>query len=323
MSTNPTEQDELVRGIAMNGGARVVAARTTSLAEELRAIHDPSPAVTAALGRVATGALLLASFLEKVSAKEPVLTIEVEGNGPAGKLMATASPSGWVRGLVKNPAADMPPRPDGKLDVGGVVGHHGTFSVARDLGFGQPYRGVVPLVSGEIGIDLAHYLRDSEQKPTAVALGVFVANTAEVRHAGGLIVQLLPGVSEDDARDLEQRMIALGDITRQMRAGAGPTEWLGTLFPGGYELTDRMDVRFRCGCSMDRVERALKLVGPDEIAALLHLAESRPATVTCEFCRTVYTLDRGELARLLLEAREEQRARRGGAAAADGGDDLN
>jgi molecular chaperone Hsp33 len=294
-------QDELIRVVAEEGGARAIVARTTRAVEELRSIHDTSPTVTAALGRVATGALLMAASLEKVTRREPVLTVEIEGDGPAGKILATASPAGWVRGMARNPAADRPVRGDGKLDVSGVVGTRGTLSVARDLGYGQPYRGVVPLVSGEIAIDLATYLRESEQTPSAVALGVMVVPEGRVSHAGGLLVQLMPGMPEDSAVGLEERLRSLGEVSAQLRSGNGPLEWLGRIFPGGYEISERRPVAFRCGCSLDRVERALKLLGAGEIRQLLEGAAAKPAEVVCEFCRTRYHLPRAELARLLLE----------------------
>lgn len=297
-------KDELIRVVADGGGARAIVARTTDAVEALRAIHDTSPAMTAALGRVATGALLMAASLEKVTRREPVLTVEIEGNGPAGRILATASPAGWLRGLARNPAADRPVRGDGKLDVSGVVGTKGTLSVARDLGYGQPYRGVVPLVSGEIAIDLATYLRESEQLASAVALGVMVVPEGRVSHAGGLLVQLLPGTPEDRAAELEDRLRDLGEVSSQLRSGNGPLEWLGRMFPGGYEIAERRPVEFRCGCSLDRVERALKLLGAGEIRQLLVEAAQRPAEVICEFCRTRYHLPQAELARLLLELGE-------------------
>ena len=298
--------DELLRALALEGRARVMAARTTAATEAMREIHDPTPTVIAAMGRVATGALLLASSLEKVTHREPVLTIEVEGDGPAGRVWATASPAGWVRALVKNPYSDLPPRPDGKLDVGGVVGREGFLGVARDLGYGEPYRGIVPLVSGEIGEDLARYLCESEQTPAAVGLGVFVGADRRVAFAGGYIVQLLPGVSDGEAAELHANLRAMGSVTDQLRAGEGPEAWLERLFPGRHEVVDRRPVEFRCGCSVDRVERALKLLGERELLGFFDHAVARPAEVTCEFCRKKYEVTRDEVGRLLLELKSDR-----------------
>ncbi len=296
--------DTLLRGTALGGRARFAAAETTAAVEKLREIHDLSPTVCAALGRTATGALLLAAMLEKLSAREPVVTVEVEGDGPAGRIVATASPGGWVRGFVRHPRAAAAPRPDGKLDVAAVVGRRGTLTVTRDPGVGEPWRGVVPLRSGEIARDLARYLHDSEQLPSAVGLGVFVVPEGRVAHAGGWLVQLLPGVSDDEAEALADRVRRLGPVTAQLRAGRGPEAWLGDLFAGGFEVLGRTPVRFECGCSRERVEKALRLLGPAEIRSLLDEArgKSEPAELRCEFCRATYPVSPADLERLLREA---------------------
>ena len=299
------QDDTMIRALALGGRARVVAAATTATVERLREIHGTSPTVTAALGRVATGALLLAAALEKVTAREPVLTVEIDGGGPAGRLLATASPSGWVRATVAHPRATAPARDDGKLDVAAVVGTAGRLVVTRDPGIGEPYRGVVPLVSGEIAKDLATYLSESEQTPAAVALGVHVLPEARVSHAGGYLVELLPGVSDAEAEALAARVESLGAVTPRMREGEGPEAWIGTLFPDGYEILDTVPVRFQCGCSRDRVERALKLLGAAEVRELLESSRTEPVTLTCEFCRTPYTVPREDLVRLLAEIEEE------------------
>lgn len=298
-------EDTIVRALGLGGRARAVAAETTATVERLRAIHDPSPTVTAALGRIATGALLLAASLEKPTGHEPVITLEVEGDGPAGRFIATASPAGWVRATVDHPEAQAEPRPDGKLDVAAVVGDSGTLIVTRDPGIGEPYRGVVNLVSGEIAKDLARYLDESEQTPAAVLLGVFVVPTPSVQHAGGLMVQLLPGVSDAEARELARRVAGLETVTTQLRAGRGPKDWLWALFPEDLELLDTTPAFFRCGCSRERVERALKLLGEAEIRSLLDQSLVEPVELVCGFCRTAYTVPRDDLARLLLEVEQE------------------
>lgn len=302
-------EDTIVRALGLGGRARAVAAETTGTVERLRAIHDPSPTVTAALGRIATGALLLAASLEKTTRREPVVTVEVEGDGPAGRFIATASPSGWVRATVDNPRVQADSRPDGKLNVAAVVGSTGRLIVTRDPGIGEPYRGVVDLVSGEIAKDLAHYLDESEQTPAAVLLGVFVVPEGEVRHAGGLLVQLLPGVSGAEAGELTRRVEELGTVTAQLRAGNGPEAWLHALFPDGLEILDSAPAYFHCGCSADRVERAIKLLGEAEIRSMLDRSLSEPVELVCGFCRTAYPVPRDDLARLLLEV-EQESARR-------------
>lgn len=291
--------DHLVRGLGLDGRVRAVAASTTAVAQELRRIHEPTRTVTTALGRLATGALLLAASLEKVTRREPVLTLEMDGGGPAGRIFATASPAGWVRAFVTNPGATVAPTEDGRLDVGGLIGRDGHLSVTRDLGSGRPYRGVVPLFTGEVAQDLAWYLTESEQSPAAVVLSVSVERHGEVSAASGLLLQLLPGVSEDEAGELTGRVRGLGSLAE---AGGGPMAWLESLFPGGFEDVETAAVQFRCGCSKDRVLSALKLIGAREVGELLRGAErGTPAVLTCEFCRTPYEVSTDELRAVLDE----------------------
>jgi len=292
-------RDHLVRGLGLDGRVRAVAAETTAVARELRRIHQPSRTVTTALGRLATGALLLAASLEKVTRREPMLTLEMDGGGPAGRIFATASPAGWVRAFVSNPEAITAPTEDGRLDVGSVIGREGHLSVTRDLGAGRPYRGVVPLFTGEVAKDLAWYLTESEQSPAAVVLSVSVEPDGGVSSASGLLLQLLPGVSEDEARRLTGRVQELGSLAE---AGGGPREWLDRLFPAGFDDLERRPVEFRCGCSKERVLTALKLIGAREVGQLLRDAEDgTPTEMTCEFCRTCYEVAIDELRTVLDE----------------------
>ena len=304
--------DEMIRGLALGGRARVVAADTHRTVEELWRIHAPSPPMTAALGRAATGALLLAATLEKRTHRDPTLTLEIDGNGPGGRILATASPAGWVRAIAAHPQADAPSRPDGKLDVGAVVGNVGALAVTRDLGAGQPYRGVVDLVSGEIGEDLARYLLESEQTPSAVGVGVRLNGDATVGQAGGYVIQLLPGVPEEEAAALSDRVRELGMVTDRLREGIGPEAWMARLFPEGFTLLARQAVEFRCGCSAERVERALTLLGEREVARLVDEKPEDPSIeLTCGFCHKQYVVPRGDLVRLLAEIRAEIRAKSG------------
>ena len=297
--------DHVIRAIGLGGRARAVGAETTNSVEELRRLHDPSPEVTAAVGRLATGALLLASTLEKITAREPLLTVEVDGAGPVGRLVATASPAGWVRAMAANPLATADRRDDGKLDVSGVVGVAGQLIVTRDSGIGEPYRGVVELVSGELAKDLAYYLSESEQSPAAVVLGVKCVREGRVASAGGLLVQLLPGVSDKEALALTDRIRALGAVSSRLSAGQGPREWLAKIFPEGCTIFGEVPARFFCGCSMERVERALKLLGPEEIRAVLEDRRDGSSDVICGFCRMAYTLQPARLRSLIAEVESE------------------
>jgi len=301
----PAANDHVIRAIGLGGRARAVVAETTNAVEELRRLHDPSPEVTAAVGRLATGALLLASTLEKITAREPLLTVEVDGAGPVGRLVATASPAGWVRAMAANPLATADRRDDGKLDVSGVVGVAGQLIVTRDSGIGEPYRGVVELVSGELAKDLAYYLSESEQSPAAVVLGVKCVREGRVASAGGLLVQLLPGVSDKEALALTDRIRALGAVSSRLSAGQGPREWLAKIFPEGCAIVGEVPARFFCGCSMERVERALKLLGLEEIRAVLEDRRDGSSDVICGFCRMAYTLQPARLRALITEVETE------------------
>lgn len=291
--------------MGLGGRARAVVAVTTDAVEELRRLHDPSPEVTAAIGRLATGALLLASTLEKLTGREPLLTVEVDGGGPAGRLVATASPAGWVRAMVANPLATSDRREDGKLNVSGVVGADGQLVVTRDPGIGEPYRGVVNLVSGELAKDLAYYLSESEQSPAAVVLGVKCVREGRVASAGGLLVQLLPGVSDEEALALTDCIRSLGAVSSRLTEGQGPREWLAQIFPDGCSILGEVPARFFCGCSMERVERALKLLGSDEIRAVLDGGDGDGSDVVCGFCKMAYTLHPARLRALITEVESE------------------
>jgi len=297
--------DHLVRGFALGGRVRAMAAVTTATVDRLRQVHDASPTMAAVLGRAATGCLLVAATLEKVTGREPMVTLEVEGDGPAGRVVATASPRGWVRALAQEPTAEVPRRDDGAFDVAAAVGRSGHLTVTRDPGIGQPYRGVVTLRSGGISEDLAQYLVDSEQTPSAVVVGISVG-PAGVLQAGGLVVQLLPGVADEEADALKARIRELGSIPDQLDLGRGPDEWLAALFGADFARLDRTPVEFRCGCSTERVETALKLLGEAEIESLAEEATAEPALLTCAFCRTAYPVPRERLEELLAEVRAER-----------------
>lgn len=301
----PAANDHVIRAVGLGGRARAVVAETTQAVEELRRLHDSSPEVTAAVGRLATGALLLASTLEKTTTRDPLLTVEVDGGGPVGRLVATASPAGWVRAMASNPLATADRRDDGKLDVSGIVGVDGQLTVTRDPGVGEPYRGVVELVSGELAKDFAYYLSESEQSPAAVVLGVKCVREGRVASAGGLLVQLLPGVSDKEALSLTDRIRALGAVSSRLSAGQGPREWLAKIFPEGCTISGEVPARFFCGCSMERVERALKLLGLKEIRAVLEDRRDGSSDVICGFCRMAYTLQPSRLRALITEVESE------------------
>lgn len=289
----------LVRATALGGAARAFALDSTAVVSELQRRHETFPAATAALGRIATGALLFGAQL-----KEPdhLVTIRIQGGGPGGTLLATANGAGEVRGLIGNPRPVIEEVRDGKLNVSGVVGSNGQLTVTRDLGLRHPYVGTVELVSGEIGADLAHYLARSEQIPSAVGIGVFVEAQGVVGAAGGYMVQLLPGEENGAAARVEAAIRALPHPTAMLRQGDSPEGILDRIFgPGQYDVLARTPVRFSCPCSRDRAERAIMLLGEGPIREMIEQARAAGTTeLKCEFCCESYRFSPAELEHLRL-----------------------
>jgi molecular chaperone Hsp33 len=295
-----SERDYLVRGTALNGRVRAFALNATALTAELQRRHDTWPGVTAALGRTAMGALLLAAA--SLKEEDQALTLEVKGDGPVRRLLATANGQGQVRGLAGNPHADAGVV-DGKLNVGGVVGQNGFLSVSRDLGMRDTYSGTVELLSGEIGSDLAHYLARSEQTPSAVGLGVFVGVEGGVEMAGGYLVQVLGGLHEDELAGVEQRVAALPHPTVMLREGITPEGMLARIFPDGFEQLDKYPVSFHCPCSRARFEAAIVSLGESEIQGIIDADSGEATEVVCHFCNEAYHFSREEMEGILAAAR--------------------
>jgi molecular chaperone Hsp33 len=290
----------MVRATAFGGRVRAFAIDATAVAAELHRRHDTVPAATAAIGQLAAGTLLLGAMLKE---DDQLVTVRVRGDGPGGVLLASANGRGEVRALIGNPRPDVEQVRNGKLNVAGVVGTAGRLSVTRDLGMRQPYMGLVELVSGELGEDLAHFFATSEQTPSAVGIGVFVRANGSVEAAGGYIVQLLPGLHDRDALTIEGRIRELPHPTTLLRAGESPEDVLHRIFDGDVELLDRIAVRFHCPCSLERAERALLLLGEESILDMIGSSDSGGAEMRCEFCTEVYTLSENDLRALARTAR--------------------
>ncbi|GIP41330.1 33 kDa chaperonin [Paenibacillus sp. J31TS4] len=286
--------DTLLRATALGGKVRAFAIRTTELVQELHRRHQTMPTATAALGRTVTAAAMMGAMLKG----EEKLTIQVKGGGPIGQIVADANAKGEVRGYVDHPEVDLPLNAIGKLDVAGAVGRDGFLYVIKDLGLKEPYRGSTPIVSGELGEDFTYYFAKSEQTPSAVALGVLVDVDLSVRAAGGFIIQLLPGLSDDEISELDTKLAALPPITTLLDSGKSLEDILGTLLED-VEILDRMEIRFQCKCSRDRVEQTLISLGRQEIEALVE--EDRPAEVVCHFCNEAYNFSKEDLTELLSQ----------------------
>jgi len=289
------KQDRLIRGTAMGGRVRAFAVRTTGLVEELRQRHDTWPTATAALGRTLTAAAMMGTMLKG----EEQLTIQVQGNGPIGQIVVDANAKGDVRGYVNEPHVHLPSNSMGKLDVAGAVGREGYLHVTKDLGMKEPYRGSIPIVSGELGEDFTYYFAVSEQTPSAVGLGVLVAPDNSVIVAGGFIVQLLPGLTDEEITVIEQAVGAMPPVTSLLDQGLELDEMLRRFLPD-VEILEQMDVQFQCKCSRDRVEQTLVSLGKSELEQLIE--EDGKAEVVCHFCNEAYTFERDELQQILEKA---------------------
>lgn len=293
--------DYWVRAMTEDGSVRALAAVTTTAVEKARRRHGTAPTATAALGRTLTAAGLIGAMLKSGQ----TVTVRILGDGPLGGVLATGDAAGSVRGYVTNPEVHLPLTPSRKLDVGGAVGR-GTLHVTMDLGMRFPYHGSVPLVSGEIGEDLAAYFVRSQQIPSLVALGVLVSPDERVMASGGLIVQLMPGADNHTAAYLEERAKVLPTITSMVSAGRSPEEILDTVLGEvRTRVVARQVVRFACRCSMRKVEGVLVSLGERELREIVQ--EQRQVEVRCNFCGRRYTLDEDEVESLIQEMRKTSR----------------
>jgi molecular chaperone Hsp33 len=289
-------QDRLIRGTALDGRVRAFAIRTTELVEELRRRHDTYPTATAALGRTVTAAAMMGAMLKG----EEKLTVQVKGDGPIGQIVADANAKGEVRGYVAEPHVHLPSNSMGKLDVAGAVGTSGFIHITKDLGLKEPYRGSIPIISGELGEDFTYYFAKSEQTPSAVGLGVLVDTNNSVIVAGGFIIQLLPGLSDDEITAIENAVGAVPPVTTLLDQGLELEEMLRWMLPD-VQVMDSMDIRFQCQCSEERVEKTLISLGQHELEQLI--AEEGQAEVVCHFCNEAYHFDKDHLQRLLDQAK--------------------
>ncbi len=275
--------DQIVRAVSADGFVKISAITARDMVERARVIHDLSPTACAALGRTLCGASMLGELMKEADAS---LTIRVNGGGPAGSVIAVSDSEGNARGYVQNPQADLPTRADGKLDVGGLVGRSGMLTVSRDIGLKEPYVGSVELVSGEIAEDLAQYMVESEQIPSAVGLGVLIDTDKSVKAAGGFIVQLMPGAPENLIEKLETNILFMDQLTTVLSEDGVDAVISQVLFSLDPREAERHGVEYRCTCSRERVAEALRSVGEAELRSMA--AEGRDAEVSCQFCDKVY-----------------------------------
>ena len=290
--------DYLVRGMTMDGFVKVVAIRSTELVRRGAQIQGTTPNATAAFGRALTAASMMGN-MQKVD--NGSMTLQIRGGGPIGTITVVSDPEGNVRGCVTEAKVPLVEKYPGKLDVGATVGTDGTLTVIRDLQMKEPYVGSTPLVSGEIADDVTAYFAQSEQTPTACALGVLVDRDLSVKVAGGYLVQLLPGAPDDIIDKLEAGIQRAGAVTNMLEAGMTPEDILGQVCGDlGVVFMETTEVSYKCYCSRERVESALISLGKKELTEIA--AEEKAFPVECQFCDTVYTFTPEDIRKLIKNA---------------------
>lgn len=289
--------DCIVRAISKDGSVKAAAVSTRALTERARNIHHTTPVATAALGRALAGVSMMGNALK---GEGESLTLQIKGGGPLGTILAVSDAEGNVRGYVGDGSVDLPLRADGKLDVGGAVGHEGTLTVIKDLGMKQPYVGTIDLLGGEIAEDIAAYFVESEQIPSACGLGVLVDRDRSVLAAGGYLIQLLPGASEDTIAKVEGGIYAAPSVTSFLRDDPDPAHLLQTVMSDfELDILETSPIEYRCYCSRERTERALLSLGSAELEDILR--EQGGAELTCQFCDRVHVFTGDELRDMIAE----------------------
>ena len=288
-------KDYLVRGMSMDGFVKVVAIRSTEMGRRGAQIQHTTPNATAAFGRALTAASMMGN-MQKV--ENGSMTLQLRGGGPIGTITCVSDATGNVRGCVAEPRVPLVEKYPGKLDVGATVGNDGTLTVIRDLQMKEPYIGSIPLVSGEVGDDVTAYFAQSEQTPTACALGVLIDVDQSVKVAGGYLLQLLPGAPDETIDKLEEGIRRAGAVTPMLEAGMTPEDILGQVCGDlGVVFLETVEVEYKCYCSRDRVTSALISLGKDELTEIM--TEGKAFPVECQFCDERYIFTPEDIRKLL------------------------
>ena len=290
--------DYIVRATAANAQIRAFAINSKDMVEEARRIHDLSPVVSAALGRLLTAGAMMGSMLKNDT---DLVTLQIRGDGPVKGLTVTADAKARVKGNAIEPQVMLPPNTLGKLDVGGAVGV-GYLNVIKDMGLKEPYVGQTQLQTGEIAEDLTYYFATSEQVPSAVGLGVLMEKDNTVRQAGGFIVQLMPFAEDSVIDALEEKLKNMDTVTNILDAGNTPEQLLEILLGDlGLEIIDTMPASYYCNCSRERVEKAIISIGEKEIQEMID--EGKSIEVKCQFCDKAYNFEVDNLKELLKQSK--------------------
>lgn len=282
--------DEIVRAVAADGFIKMTAISSRDMVERARAIHNTTPVCTAALGRTLTATSIIGNMLK---GEDQSVTVRINGGGQTGSIITVSDAVGNVRGYVTNPHVDIPLKENGKLDVGGAVGVNGMLTVIKDLNMREPYVGSVQLVSGEIAEDFTAYFYESEQTPSACALGVLVDRDYTVKAAGGYLIQLLPDAPEEIAVQLEQSILNTGSVTSVLENYTAEDLINLVLIGFNPEILERTPVEYKCYCSRERVREAISGIEREELENIQK--EGKPIEVTCQFCDAVYNFEPSEL----------------------------
>ena len=291
-----------IRCITSDATVMAMVLDSTDIVAKAEQIHKTSAVITAGLGRLLTAGSMMGILLK---GKDDTLTLKLNGGGPSGTVMAVSDSEGNVRGYAANPVVEIPLKPNGKLDVSGAVGTEGMLYVMRDTGGSEPYIGCTPIVSGEIAEDITSYYAVSEQVPTVCALGVLVDKDLSVHCAGGFIVQLLPGATEDEINHLEKNIKAMPSVTTMLEEGKTVRDMLELALEGFQpDILDSYHVTYRCDCSEERVENMIRSLGKKEVEKLRD--EDPIAEVNCQFCNKNYKVDLNELLKKWPASDEKQ-----------------
>lgn len=293
-------KDYIIRGASEDGAVRFFACLTTNLVEEARKIHDCYPVAAAALGRMLTIGSMMGTMLK---ADRDILTLQINGKGPAGTVVAVSDNTGNVKGYIHNPHVETTFKPSGKLDVGNAIGYEGNLTVIKDLGLKEPYVGQIPIVSGEIGDDFTVYFANSEQTPSSVGLGVLVEPDGHVSAAGGFIIQLMPEALDETIDILEHNLAYLRSITDMVSSGLTAEELIGEVLKGiSFNVFEKKEIGYVCNCSRDRIEQVLISLGEKELTDIIEQDEK--AELSCHFCSNKFQFNKHELISLLEHAKK-------------------
>ncbi len=290
--------NRIIRAVTCDGAAKILAISGRDMVNEAVRLHNLTPLTAAAVGRTMLAASLLGNDLK---GEDDSITVRFDGDGPIGTVVAVSDSHGNARAYCRNPQADLPLREDKKIDVGGGIGKNGTLSVLKDLGLKEPYVGQIQIVSGEVAEDITAYLAISEQIPSVCALGVLVDRDYSIRAAGGYIIQLLPGVYEEEINRLEECMKKARAVTECLDEGMSLEEMLKSTLTGfDIEVLDEGSAEYRCTCSRERTKGVVLSLGADEIKSIIE--EDGKAEVCCQFCDKKYMFEKEELEEMLEEA---------------------